>query len=51
MLPGFGVLHTAATRESPHHASGNYGLLDQIAGLQWVEQKRLRPGAQPTHLL
>jgi para-nitrobenzyl esterase len=24
------------TRESPHHASGNYGILDQVAALQWV---------------
>ena len=24
--------HPELTRESPHHASGNYGLLDQIAG-------------------
>jgi len=24
------------TAESPHHASGNYGLLDQIAALRWV---------------
>src|SRR5215831_5186888 len=23
------------TKESPHHASGNYGLLDQSAALQW----------------
>ena len=24
--------------ESPHHVSGNYGLLDQIAALQWVQR-------------
>src|SRR6185437_41760 len=23
--------------ESPHHVSGNYGLLDQIAGLRWIQ--------------
>lgn len=23
--------------ESPHHASGNYGLLDQVAALRWVK--------------
>jgi para-nitrobenzyl esterase len=28
--------HPELTRESPHHASGNYGLLDQVAALQWV---------------
>ena len=30
--------HPELTAESPHHMSGNYGLLDQIAGLQWVQQ-------------
>ena len=28
--------HPELTDESPHHASGAYGLLDQIAALQWV---------------
>jgi para-nitrobenzyl esterase len=28
--------HPALTRESPHRASGNQGILDQIAALQWV---------------
>src|ERR1035438_8640710 len=26
--------HPELTKESPHHASGNYGLLDQVAALQ-----------------
>ncbi|HEX2584261.1 MAG TPA: carboxylesterase family protein [Steroidobacteraceae bacterium] len=26
------------TRESPHHSSGNYALLDQIAALKWVQK-------------
>lgn len=30
--------HPELTKESPHHASGNYGLLDQIAALQWVQE-------------
>ncbi len=35
----FGFLaHPELTRESPHHASGNYGILDQIAALQWVQR-------------
>ncbi len=25
-------------QESPHHASGNYGLLDQVQALEWVQQ-------------
>jgi para-nitrobenzyl esterase len=28
--------HPELTRESSHHSSGNYALLDQIAALQWV---------------
>ncbi len=28
--------HPELTRESAHHASGNYGLMDQVAALQWV---------------
>ena len=30
--------HPELTRESPHHASGNYGLLDQVAALHWVQR-------------
>jgi para-nitrobenzyl esterase len=33
----FGFLaHPELTAESTHHSSGNYGLLDQVAALQWV---------------
>jgi para-nitrobenzyl esterase len=35
-LLGF-LAHPALTAESPHHASGNYGVLDQIAALRWVQ--------------
>ena len=35
----FGFLaHPELTEESPNHSSGNYGLLDQIAALQWVKR-------------
>ncbi len=30
--------HPELTKESPHHASGNYALFDQRAALQWVQQ-------------
>ena len=34
----FGFLaHPGLTKESPYNASGNYGLLDQIAALKWVK--------------
>ena len=35
----FGFLaHPELTAESPHKASGNYGMLDQVAALQWVHR-------------
>jgi len=30
--------HPELTKESAHHASGNYGLLDQIQALRWVQE-------------
>lgn len=36
-IPGF-LAHPELTAESPHHSSGNYGLLDQIAALGWVKR-------------
>jgi para-nitrobenzyl esterase len=50
-LGSFGFFaHPALTRESPHHASGNQGLLDQIAGLEWVRDNVARFGGDESNV-
>jgi para-nitrobenzyl esterase len=47
----FGFLtHPELSKESPNHVSGNYGILDQIESLKWIQKNIAQFGGDPDNV-
>lgn len=44
------LAYPGLTAESPHHSSGDYGILDQIAALKWVKNNIRAFGGNPKNV-